>query len=261
VQRFLDSNYCKRIVCWSNAGRLSVVNLFKFDSITNKAEVLYPAVPALKLKKRKKNDIVRLLYVSSDFIWKGGLETLKAFRILLEKYDNVELIFKCDVPEYIKSTFDYKEIKFLPYRSQLMPRDELIRKFHMTSDIFVYPTLGDIFGLGLLDAMVAELPIVTTNYFAIPEIVEDGKNGIIINLPYVSYKKNYIPRTVISDFSKMKFPNFIKQIAEKTSILIEDSSLRKEMGRYGRKLVEKGKFSIEERNKRLANIYQEALIR
>jgi hypothetical protein len=31
------------------------------------------------------------------------------------------------------------------------------------------------------------------------------------------------------------------------------------MGRYGRMLVEKGKFSIKERNKKLKEIYEEAI--
>jgi len=51
----------------------------------------------------------------------------------------------------------------------------------------------------------------------------------------------------------------INQLVEKISLLIEDSSLRKRMGRYGRRLVEKGKFSIKERNKKLLKIYQESL--
>jgi glycosyltransferase involved in cell wall biosynthesis len=53
----------------------------------------------------------------------------------------------------------------------------------------------------------------------------------------------------------------IDEIVDKVSLLIENSSLRKRMGRYGRKLVERGKFSIKERNKKLKRIYEKAIER
>jgi glycosyltransferase involved in cell wall biosynthesis len=127
----------------------------------------------------------------------------------------------------------------------------------MNSDIFVYPTFGDLFGLGLLDAMVAELPIITTRKFAIPEIVKDGKNGFLITPWYTWYYKNYLPRKNVKIIRSKN--GFIKELVEKLSLLIEDSSLRKRMGKNGRRLVEKGKFSIKERNKKLANIYKMAI--
>jgi glycosyltransferase involved in cell wall biosynthesis len=256
VSKFLLSAHCKKIICWSNAARLSINNVFKSDKINDKTEILYPAIPAIRKIKKQKSDKIKLLYVSSSFV-KGGKELLSAFKILLEKYDNIELIFKCDVPENIKKEHNFKEIQFFAYRSQLLPRDELIRKFHMNSDIFVYPTFGDLFGLGLLDAMVAELPIITTRQFAIPEIVKDGKNGFLITPWYTWYYKNYLPRKNVKIIRSKN--GFIKELVEKLSLLIEDSSLRKRMGKNGRRLVEKGKFSIKERNKKLANIYKMAI--
>jgi glycosyltransferase involved in cell wall biosynthesis len=256
VFRLLASEYCKKIICWSNAAKLSMCNTFKSDKINNKIEILYPAIPAIKIKKRE-SDQIRLLYVSSSFV-KGGEELLTAFKMLLEKYDNIELIFKCDVPETIKTKYNFKEIHYFPYKSQLLPRDKLIKTFHMNSDIFVYPTFGDLFGLGLLDAMVAGLPVVTTRTFAIPEVVEDGKNGFLIDPPYVWYSEKYLPKRSIkvSEASRKKT---IKQLVDRVSLLIEDSSLRKRMGKEGRKLVEKGKFSIKTRNSKLKQIYEEAV--
>jgi glycosyltransferase involved in cell wall biosynthesis len=256
VGRFLSSNYCKRIICWSNAAKASVESVFESQKIRDKLEVLYPAIPALKLRKTRREKI-KLLYVSSSFA-KGGKELLEAFKILLKKYDNIELVFKCDVPENIKTEYNFKEIQYFPYKSQLLPRDELIKKFHMNSDIFVYPTFADLFGLGLLDAMVAGLPVVTTRTFAIPEVIENGKNGFLIDPPYVWYNEKYLPKRSIkvSEASRKKT---IKQLVDRVSLLIEDSSLRKRMGKYGRKLIEKGKFSIKERNKKLKQIYENAL--
>ena len=47
-------------------------------------------------------------------------------------------------------------------------------------------------------------------------------------------------------------------MAEKVSLLIENKELRISMGRAGRWEVEKGKFSLEKRTKKLKRIFDEA---
>ena len=47
-------------------------------------------------------------------------------------------------------------------------------------DLFVYPSLHEAFGSSLLDAMHFGLPIVASNVGGIPEFVEDGVNGRLV---------------------------------------------------------------------------------
>jgi glycosyltransferase involved in cell wall biosynthesis len=115
----------------------------------------------------------------------------------------------------------------------------------------------DTFGIVFLDAMSAGLPLVGTDIFAVPEIIENGKNGFLIHSPIRWHDENYLCNP--QGGSKKDRILIVKQLVEKLSLLIEDSSLRRRMGRYGKRLVEKGKFSIKERNKKLERIYQEAL--
>lgn len=48
------------------------------------------------------------------------------------------------------------------------------------ADVFVHPTLDDCFPLVLLEAMQQALPIIATPVGAIPDIVENGVNGILV---------------------------------------------------------------------------------
>ncbi len=48
-------------------------------------------------------------------------------------------------------------------------------------DVFVFPSLTEALGSSLLDAMQFGLPIVATRVGGIPEVVEDGVNGILID--------------------------------------------------------------------------------
>ncbi|MEW6202600.1 MAG: glycosyltransferase family 4 protein, partial [bacterium] len=48
------------------------------------------------------------------------------------------------------------------------------------SDIFVLPTLGEGFGLAILEAMACGKPVISTNIMCVPEVVADGESGILV---------------------------------------------------------------------------------
>jgi glycosyltransferase involved in cell wall biosynthesis len=48
------------------------------------------------------------------------------------------------------------------------------------ADLLVHPARWEGFGLALLEAMLAELPVVATNVSSIPEIVADGETGLLV---------------------------------------------------------------------------------
>lgn len=106
--------------------------------------------------------------------------------------------------------------------------------FFEQSDIFVFPTYNEAFGLVNLEAMAHQLPIVTTNEGGIPDVVQDGVNGIIC------------PR------------QDAKAVAAALERLANDSALRRQMGAAGRKrLLEK--FTEEVFWERMKGILEESL--
>jgi GT2 family glycosyltransferase len=80
-------------------------------------------------------------------------------------------------------------------------KSELLRQ----ADIFVFPTLADSYGIVLLEAMRAGVPIVASRVGAIPEIVVDGLNGLLCE------------------------PGDSDQLAEKILELADDPELRAKM--------------------------------
>lgn len=48
------------------------------------------------------------------------------------------------------------------------------------SDIFAMPSLSEGFGLGILEAWAMGLPVVASRAGAIPELVEDGRDGLLV---------------------------------------------------------------------------------
>lgn len=59
------------------------------------------------------------------------------------------------------------------------PRDALLREMS-EADVFVFPSLFEGFALVILEAMAAGLPVITTPNTAGPDLIEDGKEGLIV---------------------------------------------------------------------------------
>lgn len=59
------------------------------------------------------------------------------------------------------------------------PRDALLREMS-EADVFVFPSLFEGFALVILEAMAAGLPVITTPNTAGPDLIEHGKEGLIV---------------------------------------------------------------------------------
>jgi UDP-glucose:(heptosyl)LPS alpha-1,3-glucosyltransferase len=110
-----------------------------------------------------------------------------------------------------------------------------IKDYYAASDIFVFPSLHEGFGLVITEAMSSGLPVITTKLTGASEIITDEYDGFLLN--------EVNP----------------KEIAEKMSILIEDENLRRQMGRNARETAEN--YTWDETAKRTLEVYEEILKR
>jgi glycosyltransferase involved in cell wall biosynthesis len=268
IEKVLASEYCKKIICWTEAGKKTVLLNMNCESFAHKVEIVPLAVPKKNFTKDYSNQKkVKLLFVGSanipgEFEYKGGKEVLEAFVTLCQKYPNLELVIRSDIPKEIKDK--YIGLGNLKLIERITPWEQLQEEFR-SADIFLFPSHSTP-GLAILDAMSYELPVITTDVWANPEMVEDGKTGFLIkkSRKVQYYAENFIPIwSYLPDSRFMKSikfvdPEVVKELVEKTSILIEDKELRRKMGKAGRQETETGKFSIEKRNEKLKRIFDEA---
>jgi glycosyltransferase involved in cell wall biosynthesis len=59
------------------------------------------------------------------------------------------------------------------------PHSEVLAEM-AANDVFVFPSLFEGFGLVLLEAMAAGLPLITTEHTAGPDLITDGREGFIV---------------------------------------------------------------------------------
>ncbi|MEK6912481.1 MAG: glycosyltransferase [Nanoarchaeota archaeon] len=251
IKRFLSSKYCKKILPQSDAAKKSLLENIDCSGFKDKIETVYLAYHTTKLK-RKHSDTVRISFIGRGFYEKGGNDLQEAFKILNKKY-KISLKYKGIVPEDKKL-----KLPNVHYLENISDPKKFYEAIFGDCDIYVQPTTVDSYGVSILEAMSTGLPIVCTDDFTLPELVEDGYNGFLVKSPIHWYDYRFDLDKYVEDVKK-PHPETVKELVEKISILIENKKLRESMGKNSFKLVESGKFSIKERNKKLLKIYNEAV--
>lgn len=242
IAKMLKKNNCRKILPWTVAAKNKLSQAIKTKEILDKCDVVYPAVPTFG--KTRSGEIPSMLFIGRYFFQKGGLFFIKAVEKLKKKYDFDATMISFTVPRDIQEK--YKNIMKI-FKS--VDKQTLLKKVYPSTDIFFYPGFSDSFGFALLEAMSFGIPIVTADAFARREIIEDGKNGFVLRTP-----------EGVNEFKLGKKEDLlVAKMVEKISVLIEDENLRKKIGRQNRRAIERGKFSINVRNKKLREIYEGAL--
>lgn len=275
TKRYLSAKNCKKIMPFSEASKKSIINAFKPTSsdFLDKLEVLYPAIESNYCNRSfDNNNKIRILHIGGGFFEKGGRELFRAVDIINSEYGfNIELCSITNAPPHYQEHFRkfvniFRNKKNFSIIENRVPRDILIKNYYSKSDIFVLPSYGDFFGYVFLEAMSTGLPLIGTDVFAIPEIIEDGANGFLVKAPITPYKENYLRKNSeeVKDYLNKvvygEFPDLVDDLVEKLLILIENPDIRHKMGLKNYDLVKNGKFSIIARNNKLKRIYNEALI-
>jgi glycosyltransferase involved in cell wall biosynthesis len=215
------------------------------------------------LINRFDRDKINILF-NGNFYHKGGDVAINAFEILNQQYNNIQMTIVSNPPEHLISYYKKKYSNIFFYKKgPNITRPDLINQFYMNADIFLYPSQGDTYANPLLLAMNSALPIITTDYYAFPEFVENKKNGYMIksnlweiektipagNIPYIESEK------IIRKNNKQN----IIEIVNYTEELIDNAQQRRSMGRIGREILESGKLSIKVRDSKLLSIFKNSI--
>ncbi len=125
--------------------------------------------------KKSINKRLKLIYVGQVTYRKGIHHLLEVISKLNADEVEVELVgtYSTDSNIYKKYS-SYENIKFTGF----VTRDNLSTKYQQ-ADVFVFPTLGEGYGLVVLEAMSCGLPVICSDYAGGNDAVVDGENGFV----------------------------------------------------------------------------------
>ena len=151
-----------------------------------------------------------ILFVGRLAPVKGITYFLKAAEALSKKYPNTRFLIVGDGP--LRKLVEMAcranpAITYLGYRDDV---PELMK----ASDIFVLPSISEGLPLVLLEAGYMGLPVIATNVGAVPDIITDGRTGLLVNR------------------------GSLRQLIRAISLLIEYEDLRKKLGINLKKHIE-----------------------
>lgn len=159
----------------------SFVKVYGFDK--EKIKLVYNGIDIRKFYHSCRNDNeFRIIYVGRLIEIKGIHLLIKALA-LSEYKDNIKLYIVGTGPdEYIETLNDTVNEKELKDNVIFTGAQNDVTSYLAQSDIFVHPAVCEEgFGITMVEAMASSLPCVAFNKGAVPEIINPGENGIIVN--------------------------------------------------------------------------------
>jgi glycosyltransferase involved in cell wall biosynthesis len=177
-----------------------------------------------------------LLCVAGLKPWKGVHDLVRALAIL----KNSGVDFEC---WHIGGGPEERRIRALASRLRVDDvflmrgalTQEETRAHYGQADIFVLPSRIEGLPIALMEAMACGLPAVATRVYGVPELLDEGKNGLLVPSGNPT------------------------ALAEALRVLIQDEGLRRKFGLAARQTVEH-RFDLQESMDRLAGLFRERTV-
>ena len=148
---------------------------------------------------------------------KGQEEFLRSLRFVADHHPDVLYLIAGDETQgeggYRRYLVNLANELGFEDRVSFLPFTEDVPEFLAAIDVFVLPSYSETFGLVLIEAMAMEKPVVATSAGGVPEIVENGRDGLLIP------------------------PRDEKALADAINMLLDDPSLRISLSRHARQDV------------------------
>ena len=185
-----------------------------------KITIIPNGVDERKFEKRRdfvnKNGKLKILCVAQFHRNKNFETVIQIVRILSTKFDleayiiggRADEAYLNEISQSVKNNRLEKIIKL-----GVSIDDAALADCFLSCDLFLFLSRVETFPLVILEAMFTGLPIVTSNVGAIGDVVKNGINGFLVS------------------------PDDVQKIRDYVSLLLEDSSLRKEIGARNRQVA------------------------
>lgn len=194
INKFIKTFFISSAKYWLSSGKetnkylvyygANEKNIYNFPFTSLKeSDILKEPISIEAKKKLKRNFNIsydKVILSIGQFIPRKGFDWMIEAYKDLDKSIGIYIIGGKPTNEYLKLKEKYKmdNLYFVDFQDK-----ESVLNWYRSADLFVLPTREDIWGLVINEALSQGLPVITTNKcIAGLELIEDGKNGYIIDV-------------------------------------------------------------------------------
>ena len=168
------------------------------------------------LKKKEKSKKEFVIVTTSSLIPRNGIDTLIDAVALLPRSESWKVVIAGDGPER-------ERLRLLIEKHHLQNKVKLVGRIEnrkipellSSADLFVRPSRHEGFGVSMLEAMAAGVPVIATPVGGIPDFIKQETTGLLVD------------------------PEKPEQLAESIGRLMQDNNLYKSLQKYALNLVTK----------------------
>lgn len=200
IRKILSNKTFRGFITWSQRAKLRILSEYLVED--DRIKVIPPAICTSGPPPPK--DTVRILFIGYDFLRKGGDLVLMAFRRLSQTAGRkIHLTYIGSVPVDYRHLLNSSNIDYF----HRVPHQLLLSDILPLCDIFILPSRVDCYPIALLEAMSNGLAVIAGSDYAIPEIVEHGVNGFLLEKLTAAEVENAIVPFIEDSSLRTKFGN------------------------------------------------------
>jgi glycosyltransferase involved in cell wall biosynthesis len=263
----LEDDACRMLLPWSRAaerGLAAALGERAAHRLSRKTHTVLPGIrPRTRRPSLRSTGPLRVLFVGTAFEAKGGAEAIRALEQVRRTHD-VTLDLISDVPAGWRS--EIERIGGIAVHSWPTPAAK-VESLFARSHVLLFPSHMDTLGFVIFEALAHGVPVLATRHFAVPELVEDGVSGLLIegeNLLYgedglCRFEHTLPPPRFFRDAIARPTDAYVSRLAEALARLAEEAGLHERLAAGALARVTDGPLSMDARRSALGVAYRTAL--
>ena len=178
-RRMFTTQATGRIIANSHRGKREIIDHYGYPG--DRIHVIHNGVDGERFRppaERTPSQRVKLLFVGTGFERKGLPFAIQALS-KLPPHVELKVVGKGDVARYQRMAASAgvdKRVQFLG-KGQDMPL------IYQSADVLVHPAIYEPFANVCMEAMASGLPVVTSRINGVSEVIEQGRNGAVVEKP------------------------------------------------------------------------------
>jgi UDP-glucose:(heptosyl)LPS alpha-1,3-glucosyltransferase len=178
-RRMFTTEATGRIIANSHRGKREIIDHYGYPG--DRIHVIHNGVDCERFRppaERPTSQRVTLLFVGTGFERKGlpfAVQTLSR----LPAHVELKVVGKGDVARYQRMAASAG----VADRVQFLGKDQDMPLLYQSADVLVHPAIYEPFANVCMEAMASGLPVVTSRINGVSEVIEQGRNGAIVEKP------------------------------------------------------------------------------